>query len=184
MRVYAKFPGNLYQATRKSNQMELKKKLYQLSTDWDTRGRPTRELLTKQINELEQWKQKSGAAALWDRPLLMLTATVDDAIGQGLDIIEMVSVAMGMRVRRLGLMMSAEQVIAACRDAVPDLLGLTVLQFDSEEIIIEISESLPHRTRLIAGGPVFLTDREFQHRCGIDMVAKNAGEFIRKVMAL
>jgi hypothetical protein len=60
----------------------------------------------------------------------------------------------------------------------PDFLGMTVLQFDTEDDLILITGNLPSKTRVIAGGPVFSADPELAGRTGVHFVAKNAADFI------
>ena len=116
---------------------------------------------------------------MWDNPLLMITATLDDGLGQGLEIIRLFSETAGIEIIDLGLLVTPEKIIAECKKNNPDLLGLTVLQFDSEEDILMISRNLPSKTKIIAGGPVFSADHGFARRTGIHFAAKNVAYFIR-----
>jgi methanogenic corrinoid protein MtbC1 len=109
----------------------------------------------------------------------MITATLDDGLGQGLEIIRLFSETAGIEIIDLGLLVTPEKIIAECKKNNPDLLGLTVLQFDSEEDILMISRNLPSKTKIIAGGPVFTADSEFARRTGIHFTAKNVTYFIR-----
>ncbi|MCG6909054.1 MAG: cobalamin B12-binding domain-containing protein [Deltaproteobacteria bacterium] len=104
---------------------------------------------------LLRWRESASRRGLWDAPPVMMTTTLDDAIGQGLQIIHLFGNLAGLDVRPLGLMQSPEAIIAACRQARPEMLGLTVLQFHSEEILCEIADQLRPATRVIAGGPIF-----------------------------
>jgi methanogenic corrinoid protein MtbC1 len=116
---------------------------------------------------------------LWGNPPLMITATLDDGLGQGLEIIRMFSETAGIEIIDLGLLVTADKIITACKKNNPDLLGLTVLQFDSEKDILMISKNLPSKTKIIAGGPVFTADPGFARRAGIHFTAKNVAYFIR-----
>ena len=87
---------------------------------------------------------------------LMITATLDDGLGQGLEVIRMFSETAGLEIIDLGLLVAPEKIITECKKNNPDLLGLTVLQFDSEEDILKISKNLPSKTKIIAGGSRFL----------------------------
>jgi methanogenic corrinoid protein MtbC1 len=140
---------------------------------------PSRSGLEKAAGELREWKMKTGASGLWDNPPLMITATLDDGLGQGLEVIRMFSETAGLEIIDLGLLVTPGKIIAACKKNNPDLLGLTVLQFDSEEDILMISKNLPSKTKIIAGGPVFTADPGFARRTGIHFTAKNAAYFIR-----
>jgi len=140
---------------------------------------PSRSGLEKAAGELCEWKVKTGVSGLWDTPPLMITATLDDGLGHGLEVIRMFSETAGLEIIDLGLLVTPEKIIISCKINKPDLLGLTVLQFDSEEDILMISKNLPSKTKIIAGGPVFTADPGFARRTGIHFVAKNAAYFIR-----
>jgi hypothetical protein len=58
------------------------------------------------------------------------------------------------------------------------MLGLTVLQFDSEEMLIEIRRGISPDIKIIAGGPVFAADSDFAERVGVDFVAKNVAAYL------
>ena len=122
---------------------------------------------------------KTGGSGLWDIPPLMITATLDDGLGHGMEVIRMFSETAGLEIIDLGLLVTPEKIITACEKFKPDLLGLTVLQFDSEEHILMISKNLPPKTKIIAGGPVFMADSEFARRTGVHFTAKNVAYFIR-----
>ena len=92
---------------------------------------------------------------LWPSPPLMITATLDDALGQGLTIIHLFSRLAGVDVKPLGLMQPPEKIIDTCRKCLPDILGMTILQFHSEETLCDMIAHLPSQTRVIAGGPIF-----------------------------
>ncbi len=140
---------------------------------------PSRSGLEKVAGDLREWKVKTGGSGLWANPPLMMTATLDDGLGHGLEVIRMFSEAAGLEIIELGLLVAPEKIITACKKNKPDLLGLTVLQFDSEENILMISRNLPAKTKIIAGGPVFTADRGFARRAGIHFAAKNVADFIR-----
>lgn len=92
---------------------------------------------------------------LFNPPLLLATATLDDAIGQGLRMIELFSAAAGLDVIPLGLMQSPERIISECKRLSPDMLGLTILQYDTEELLEDMIAHIPDSIRVIAGGPIF-----------------------------
>jgi methylmalonyl-CoA mutase cobalamin-binding subunit len=158
---------------------QLRVKLDELSGKWQSKGVPSRSALEKAAGDLHDWKVKTGCSGLWDIPPLMITATLDDGLGHGLEVIRMFSEVAGLEMIDLGLLVTPEKIITACKKNKPDLLGLTVLQFDSEENILMISRNLPSKTKIIAGGPVFSADCEFVRRTGIHFAAKNVAYFIR-----
>ncbi len=138
---------------------------------------PTRSEIMAQTDALMAWRAHTGAAGLWDHPPKMVTATLDDAMGHGLEVIHHVARVAGIELHALGLLVSADAIVAACRRLAPSWLGMTILQFDSEPIIAGIRKSLPTSTRLIAGGPLFRADPELAARCGIDTVLADAVTF-------
>jgi methylmalonyl-CoA mutase cobalamin-binding subunit len=154
-------------------------KLEGLSSKWQVKGLPSRSGLEKAAEDLREWRKITGCSGLWDIPPLMITATLDDGLGHGLEVIRMFSKAAGLDIMDLGLLVTPKNIISACKKNKPDFLGLTVLQFDSEEHILMISRNLPSKTKIIAGGPVFTADQGFARRAGIHFAAKNVAYFIR-----
>jgi hypothetical protein len=151
----------------------------QLADAWISSGLPSRQAVDHAAEKLLRLRIQLGVQGLWTAPPLMLTATLDDGLGQGLAVIEKFAVAIGMRLLSLGLMQTPEAIISACHREKAAYLGLTVLQFDSEDDLIVISGQLPPLTRIIAGGPVFSADAELARRTGIHHVAKNVAYFLR-----
>jgi methylmalonyl-CoA mutase cobalamin-binding subunit len=158
---------------------QLRVKLDELSRKWQSKGLPSRSALEKAAGDLHDWRVKTGSSGLWDIPPLMITATLDDGLGHGLEVIRMFSEVAGLEIIDLGLLVAPEKIITACKKNKPDLLGLTILQFDSEENILMINRNLPSKTKIIAGGPVFKVDHEFARRTGLRFAAKNVADFIR-----
>ncbi|MGA6926619.1 MAG: hypothetical protein WBY88_13100 [Desulfosarcina sp.] len=160
-------------------QRALREAVNRLTDDWLTGGPPSRQTLDQAAKEIVRLRARLNVNGVWQDPPSMLTATLDDAIGQGLEVIEMFAAAIGMRLTRLGLMQSPAAVIDACRRHHPDYLGLTILQFDTEDDLLFIAGRLPDHTRIVAGGPVFAGDPEFAGRTGIHYAAKNVADFLR-----
>ncbi|MCU0592687.1 MAG: cobalamin B12-binding domain-containing protein [Desulfobacterales bacterium] len=148
------------------------------STRWSTSGLPAYGQLMDVAGELERIRKTMGLPGLWNVPPLMVTATLDDGIGQGLRIIERFAGLAGLRVHPIGLTVARERIVAECWLRRPALLGVTVLQIDSEEDLRWIGESLPEGTRLVAGGAAFRTDPDLAGRCGVDFVAGDVAAFI------
>jgi len=159
-------------------------RLIQLVSGLLENGRPARTELLAAAEEILQWKTENKVAGLWTDPPLMVTATLDDAMGHGLDLIHQYAELAGLKVRALGLLQSAETVAATCRELNPALLGLTVLQFDTEEDLIQIARNIPETTRIVAGGPVFKADSELARRVGIHRVAADAADFLTYLLTL
>ncbi len=150
-----------------------------LLQQWFRRGKPSREDYLEGARKLEALRRQSAWGGLWPQPPLMITATLDDGWGHGLEIIEALAASVGVAVHSLGVLQSPETIVQACRERQPDLLGLTVLQFDSDDALIHITGSLPSATTLIAGGAAYRYDPEFAERTGTHAVARDGIAFLR-----
>ena len=146
---------------------------------WEREGLPSHQTLKETADRLVREGRQQGLSGLWTAPPLMITATLDDGIGQGIDLIHRYARAAGMQVRFLGRMPSKEMIVAECTLQRPRLLGVTLLQVDSEEMLRWIGEQIPDRTLLIGGGAAFSTDDELAARCGVDFVAGDVSGFLR-----
>ncbi|MDY6903484.1 MAG: hypothetical protein SWH61_02255 [Thermodesulfobacteriota bacterium] len=103
-------------------------------------------------------KQDQGIDGIFAIPPRMMTATLDDGIGQGLILIHCLAELAGVVLTPLGLMQTPETIITECRHRQPDILGLTVLQYETEEMLCdELIPQLPGDVTVILGGPVFRT---------------------------
>lgn len=141
-------------------------------------GLPSREVLDQTTAELNTWKQHHSVTGIWPQRPLMLTTTLDDGIGQGLAIISQYAEVAGLQVQPLGLMQRPDHIIAACRQHRPAILGLTILQLDSDDDLASIGHNLPPGTALVAGGPVFKFDPEMAQRCSVTYMAASVAYFI------
>ncbi len=150
---------------------------------WAAHGLPSRQRLDQRAAEIGTMRNRLTIAGLWTQPPCMVTATLDDGLGQGLAIIETFASAVGMRLVRLGLLRTPEEIVTACHREIPDFLGLTVLQFDTEEQLSEIGRHLPRHTRMIAGGPVYAADRGFAVRTGTHYAARHVADFLQYMVA-
>jgi methylmalonyl-CoA mutase cobalamin-binding subunit len=157
---------------------DLKEKIEQLLQAWQANGIPTRQGFAAEAQALARWRDTRGIAGLWPFPPVMVTATIDDGWGQGLELIHRFADAVGLHVVSLGLLQPPETVIEACHRYRPDLLGLTVVQLDAEEDLAEIAKNLPERTKIVAGGPAFKADPDFARRTGVSFVAAHAAAFL------
>jgi methylmalonyl-CoA mutase cobalamin-binding subunit len=149
-----------------------------LSKQWKTNGLPSAQELDRVAQKLEADKKKYRIQGIWGQKPMMVTATIDDGMGQGLNIIQRYAAVVGLEVHPLGLMQSPEKIVTACRQHRPRFLGMTVLQLDSDDDLTRISRQLPPETMLIAGGPVFKFDTDMAARCGIHFVAVDVAHFI------
>jgi hypothetical protein len=149
---------------------------------WRHDGLPSPDALAQAAQSLTTLSQAPGVRPLWRVSPLFYTATLDDALGQGLAIIHRFADAVGLRRRHLGLTVPADTVIAACRADTPALLGMTVLQFDSEADLTRIRRKISPATRMVCGGPLFKVDPDLAKRCGIDFVANDVGAFLEYLL--
>jgi methylmalonyl-CoA mutase cobalamin-binding subunit len=151
-------------------------------TTWKDTGIPARASLHEIADGIIEWRNAVGIPGLWEAPPLMVGATLDDGWGHGIQLILKFAEAMGVNTNFIGLLQPWEKIVAACRECQPDFLGLTVLQLDTEDDLMELRHHLPENIKIIAGGPVFTIDPELAERVGIDFVAKDAGAFMRLLL--
>ena len=149
---------------------------------WLSAGLPSRQVLDQEAAQLSRLRVELGISGLWEHPPKMMTATLDDGLGQGLAIIEAYAQAVGIEVNHLGLLQSPQAVVDHCHRELPELVGLTVLQFDTEEDLKFIADHLPSRSTIVAGGPVFSGDPSFARRTGTHQVARNVADFLRLLL--
>jgi len=123
---------------------ELRRAVERLLDTWRRRGLPGRDALVEVAGLLDASR---GAGSLWPRAPAMLTATIDDGIGQGIDIIGRFAGAVGVQVVFDGLLLPPKRIVESARRLRPDLVGLTVLQLDSEPELAEIARGLGCRRR-------------------------------------
>lgn len=157
---------------------QLRDKLHSLSREWIARGLPSADALRQAAVELSAWKDTHGVQGIWERSPQMVTATIDDGIGQGIEIISIYAQLAGLQVDPLGLMQAPDHIIYRCKKQRPAILGLTILQLDSDEALAHIGHHLPPETALVAGGPVFKFDPDMAQRCGVTYMAANVADFI------
>ena len=145
---------------------------------WTRCGNPTREVYLQGARELEAHRIRSPWGGLWPRSPLMITATLDDGWGHGLGIIEALASAVGISIHSMGVLQPPSSIVQVCCEKKPDLLGLTVLQFDSDDAVREINAGLPPMTTLIAGGAAYRYDPDFAERSGTRAVARDGRAFL------
>jgi methylmalonyl-CoA mutase cobalamin-binding subunit len=164
---------------------KLADKLVEFLDAWD-REPPGRATLHAAADALMAWRKAENAPGLWARPPRMLGATLDDGWGHGIRLILKFAEAMGCDTRCLGVLCPVDTIVEACKEEAPDILGLTVLQLDTEEALEELGRQLAQtshkKPEIIAGGPAFTIDPDIARRVGIDFVAKDAAHFIRHML--
>ncbi len=136
----------------------LQQKLRELADTWRKQGLPSTSELKAAGKRLVDWKKEKQIPGLWPVAPRLVTATLDDGWGMGLEVISLYAALAGMAVTSLGLLLEAETIIQACQAQPPDLLGLTILHFDTEaELVDTIVPALPDTVKILVGGPVFRT---------------------------
>lgn len=146
-------------------------------------GQPTRETYMAVAGKLLAWRVRHADPGLWPRAPRMLTATLDDGWGHGIGIIQALAEAVGVEVHPLGTCQPAELVVRACADLQPDLLGISVLHFDSDEAVRHIVRRLPIMTTMVAGGAAYRYDPDFAQRTGTHFTARDGRAFLSFLMA-
>jgi methylmalonyl-CoA mutase cobalamin-binding subunit len=151
---------------------------------WEASARPSREQLLTAADQVIAWRRERQVESLWPDPPLMATATLDDSFGHGLEVIHRAAEATGLRLVHLGKLLTPQAIVDGCRRHQPRLLGLTVLQFDTESDLAVIRQQIDAATRIVAGGPIFAADPDLAQRVGIDFVARSAADFWRYLLNL
>lgn len=160
----------------------LRARVRTLLESWWGRGDLFRPELVAAARELTAWRRSRGIAGMWPEPPLMLTATLDDAWGHGLDLIQLYSAAVGLRVHPLGLRVDAAAILAACAAHRPDIVGLTVLQTGSLVALGRVVRGVPPRTAVWVGGRIFDLDPGLVRESGIDQAVSGVPRFLQLLL--
>jgi len=170
----------------KTPDKRLAERLVALLDTWSAQGRPGRATLHAAADALLEWRVKENVPGLWARPPRMLGATLDDGWGHGIELILKFARVLGCDTHFLGMLRPIDSIVEACRKETPDILGLTVLQLDTEQALKDLrdrlSREIHRKIEVIAGGPVFTIDPDLAERVGIDVVARDAAQFIRLML--
>lgn len=155
----------------------VKTKMAELASALAAGAPNSRERFESAAEELRVWRKAQELPGLWEPAPLMVTATLDDAMGQGLSLIHRFAEVAGLRLDPLGLRVPVEKIVAICRERQPAFLGLTVIWPDTEEALVDLCRGLPSETACVAGGPAFRADPDLAARAGVHHVARNAAAF-------
>jgi methylmalonyl-CoA mutase cobalamin-binding subunit len=136
-------------------EQKLRNILNELSDTWRRDSAVSWTEIYQTGEKLLERKTKENISGLWRQKPKIITATLDDAMGQGLKMIHLFSRIAGMDIMPLGLMQTKDAIIEACQKHRPAFLGMTILQFDSEELLNGIIERIPKEIQVLVGGPVF-----------------------------
>lgn len=129
----------------------MKNDLLNLLRTWESEGIPPRWTLISSLRSLKERREEEGATLI-ERPYLILTATLDDGWGVGLETIHAACEALGIKYVFLGLMVPPELIIQKCAEIQPDMVGLTILHEPSLELLKELDQALPKALPLLVGG--------------------------------
>ncbi len=151
-----------------------------LVRQWQVDGTPSKYAFEFIVSDLFEWRQERRiSSGLWIDPPTMITATLDDFVGQGIETIEFFAKFAGMEVTSLGVMQPAETIVEKCSEQRPTLLGLTVLRTFAFEDLIYIGQNIPSSTLLIVGGgPCLQSEPEIATQANLHLVAKDVKDFI------
>jgi hypothetical protein len=158
----------------------LREKLAGLLQEWQGDGLPSRYAFEFIASDLIEWKRTNRISGLWDTPPTMITATLDDFVGKGIETIGLFAEIAGIKVTPLGVMQSPETIVKECNKQNPSLLGLTVLRTFVFEDLVYIGHKIPPNTLLIVGGgPCLQSDPEIATRAKLHFVAKDVRDFVQ-----
>ena len=158
----------------------VREKLSDLVRQWQVDGTPSKYAFEFITSDLFEWKEANSiSSGLWPTPPTMITATLDDFVGQGIETIEFFAKFAGMEVTSLGVMQPVETIVEECTERRPTLLGLTVLRTFVFEDLIYIGQNIPSSTLLIVGGgPCLQSEPEIATQANLHLVAKDVKDFI------
>ena len=94
----------------------LREKLASLVQQWQDDGLSSKYAFEFIAPDLIEWKRTNHISGLWETPPTMITATLDDFVGQGIKTIELFAEIAGIEVTSLGVMQSPETIIKECNN--------------------------------------------------------------------
>jgi len=159
-----------------------RKKLEKTLNEWHLHGVPPRYELRSVISDLRNWRENVGVSSLWDQPPLMVSATLDDGWGLGIETIESCARAVGICVYSIGLMIPAQDLIRTCHEMRPDLLALTMLHSDTEPVLEQVCTAVAGMSRVVVGGAGAAGNPRLEQRLDI-MVAKDISDFLELLLS-
>jgi methylmalonyl-CoA mutase cobalamin-binding subunit len=137
--------------------LKLRKILDEFISNWKNDPKTSWAHIYSVGKQLLEWKTHQNIVGLWKYPPKIITATMDDGMGQGLKMIHLFSRVAGLEIVHLGLMQSPKKIINECQKQNPDFLGMTILQFETEELLKTIIPQIPKQMQVLVGGPIFNT---------------------------
>ena len=166
-------------------QQELRARLEALLADCREHGEPPRATLRASLSDILVFRERHGLSGLWGAsPPLLLTATLDDGFGHGIETAALCARACGMETRSAGLLAAPEAIAAAARETGAALCAVTVLRTDSEEALARLASLLPPACPLVAGGPAIRHDPALAARAGVRHPAATVTDLLALLLSL
>ncbi|MEJ5299511.1 MAG: cobalamin-dependent protein [Thermodesulforhabdaceae bacterium] len=148
---------------------------------WEKSGIPPRWSLLEELKKLQSLRISLGLSSICENPPRLITATLDDGWGLGIEVIHMACNALGIPYNFLGLMKTPEEIVDACASDPPDIVGVTVIQEDSAEELLRLRRLLQPNILILAGGPGLKDPAEISHENNL-IIVKNVSHFIRMII--
>lgn len=139
----------------------------ELARSWRENGVPPRRQLREQLRDLQESRRQLGIASLRETSAAIVTATIDDGWGHGIETVALCARALGLAVHELGLEVRPGEIAAACHALQPRYLALTVLHMESEAKLRQVVRNMPARTDVIVGGAFVQNVPDALERLGI-----------------
>lgn len=148
---------------------------------WEKSGIPPRWTLLEELKELQNLRVSLGLDSVMENPPRLLTATLDDGWGLGLDVIHLACDALGIPYTFIGLMKTPEEIMATCVSNPPDAVGISVIQEDSVEKLLHLRRLLPRNIPIFAGGPGLKDRIEVPSEEKL-VIVKNVAHFMKLIL--
>ena len=158
-----------------------RREVEQLLHHWQSDGPPPRWRLREQLKDLKANRQTLGIPSLWAVPPAIVTATLDDGWGHGIETVALCARALGMTLHTLGLLVPPSEIAAACRRLRPDFLALTVLQVESKEALQLITDQVSPATQVFVGGALVQSCPQAFNRPNL-LAASNLTVFVEQLL--
>lgn len=152
-------------------------KIKEMLDEWEEQGMPPRWTLLRSLQTLREYREKNHIQLFPNSPVIM-TATLDDGWGIGIDVIHKACEMLGISHRFLGLLVRPGKILKQCGILQPDFLGLTVLHETSLCDLKYIIQNLSPSIMILVGG--LSVDIQNDHlSSGRIHYIRNVSQFIR-----
>ncbi len=144
---------------------------------WQKKGLPPRWSLLQELKNLASLRLSMNISHVLPKRVSIVTATIDDGWGMGLEIIHLACDVLGIEYKFIGLMRKPEEILGHLLKEQPRFLGITLLQEDSIPLLQYIHDSTPEDLLILAGGPAFKNGLKEETMERLRIIA-NVKEFI------